>query len=158
MHSEGGSSSVFLQLAVYHQQFPWVLAGSWVLMLADCCMLAHGTSLSPQEHSVTNFLNIVFPVSNLIFVHFRKPAWKDGSTATCVLAVDNILYIANLGDSRVSRMVKPTAGILISLRALFVLKGKVFVGDMPVAMSSPTLPTKHLDLGGCRVLVLSPVV
>ncbi|EGW10934.1 Integrin-linked kinase-associated serine/threonine phosphatase 2C [Cricetulus griseus] len=29
-----------------------------------------------------------------------KPAWKDGSTATCVLAVDNILYIANLGDSR----------------------------------------------------------
>uniref|UniRef100_A0A673T8A8 Integrin-linked kinase-associated serine/threonine phosphatase 2C n=1 Tax=Suricata suricatta TaxID=37032 RepID=A0A673T8A8_SURSU len=30
----------------------------------------------------------------------QKPAWKDGSTATCVLAVDNILYIANLGDSR----------------------------------------------------------
>ncbi|XP_014818515.1 PREDICTED: integrin-linked kinase-associated serine/threonine phosphatase 2C isoform X3 [Calidris pugnax] len=29
-----------------------------------------------------------------------KPAWKDGSTATCVLAVDNVLYIANLGDSR----------------------------------------------------------
>lgn len=31
----------------------------------------------------------------------RKPAWKDRSTATCVLAVDNTLYIANLGDSRV---------------------------------------------------------
>ncbi|XP_051847699.1 integrin-linked kinase-associated serine/threonine phosphatase 2C isoform X1 [Antechinus flavipes] len=30
----------------------------------------------------------------------QKPAWKDGSTATCVLAVDNVLYIANLGDSR----------------------------------------------------------
>ncbi|XP_077205362.1 integrin-linked kinase-associated serine/threonine phosphatase 2C isoform X3 [Paroedura picta] len=30
----------------------------------------------------------------------QKPAWKDGSTATCVLAIDNTLYIANLGDSR----------------------------------------------------------
>ncbi|XP_072036058.1 integrin-linked kinase-associated serine/threonine phosphatase 2C-like [Amphiura filiformis] len=31
-----------------------------------------------------------------------KPAWKDGSTAVCVLAVDNTLYIANLGDSKAS--------------------------------------------------------
>ncbi|NXV22841.1 ILKAP phosphatase, partial [Cepphus grylle] len=57
----------------------------------------------------------------------QKPAWKDGSTATCVLAVDNTLYIANLGDSRVSRMDKPTAGILIPPKGLFALKGKVFV-------------------------------
>ncbi|KAM9315983.1 integrin-linked kinase-associated serine/threonine phosphatase 2C [Gastrophryne carolinensis] len=30
----------------------------------------------------------------------QKPAWKDGTTAICVLFADNIIYIANLGDSR----------------------------------------------------------
>ncbi|KAG8580639.1 hypothetical protein GDO81_007375 [Engystomops pustulosus] len=30
----------------------------------------------------------------------QKPAWKDGTTALCVLVADNVLYIANLGDSR----------------------------------------------------------
>ncbi|XP_018430113.1 PREDICTED: integrin-linked kinase-associated serine/threonine phosphatase 2C, partial [Nanorana parkeri] len=30
----------------------------------------------------------------------QKPAWKDGTTAICVLVADNNLYIANLGDSR----------------------------------------------------------
>ncbi|KAK1162727.1 integrin-linked kinase-associated serine/threonine phosphatase 2C-like [Acipenser oxyrinchus oxyrinchus] len=31
----------------------------------------------------------------------QKPAWKNGSMATCVLVVDDVLFIANLGDSRI---------------------------------------------------------
>jgi len=30
-----------------------------------------------------------------------SPSWKDGTTAVCVLLLDETLYVANLGDSKV---------------------------------------------------------
>lgn len=30
----------------------------------------------------------------------ETPNWRDGSTATCVLAINNILYVPNVGDSK----------------------------------------------------------
>lgn len=30
----------------------------------------------------------------------ETPSWRDGSTATCVLAINNVLYVPNIGDSK----------------------------------------------------------
>ncbi|GFO00715.1 integrin-linked kinase-associated serine/threonine phosphatase 2c-like [Plakobranchus ocellatus] len=34
----------------------------------------------------------------------NKPSWKDGTTAVVVLAINDTLYIANLGDSKVTNV------------------------------------------------------
>ena len=45
----------------------------------------------------------VFISVQFLFVSFcSKPSWKDGSTAVSVLVVNNTLFIANLGDSKVN--------------------------------------------------------
>ena len=37
-----------------------------------------------------------------LFASFRNPPWKDGSTAVCILVIDDVVYAANIGDSKVS--------------------------------------------------------
>ncbi|XP_055502062.1 integrin-linked kinase-associated serine/threonine phosphatase 2C isoform X3 [Leucoraja erinacea] len=45
-----------------------------------------------------------------------KPAWKDGTTATCVLLVDKDIFVTNLGDSRaILCRFKETSGKLTSV-------------------------------------------
>ena len=42
----------------------------------------------------------------MVWSFFRSPVWKDGSTAVTALVVDDVLYVANLGDSRVMIQVR----------------------------------------------------
>ena len=40
-------------------------------------------------------------MNDVHIISIRKPSWKDGTTAVCVLLINNVSYIANLGDSKV---------------------------------------------------------
>lgn len=70
----------------------------WGSIGPNISIFVMGDLVSCKNHWVAGLIFVLLPISETC----RKPAWKDGSTATCVLVIDNILYIANLGDSRVS--------------------------------------------------------
>ena len=48
---------------------------------------------------MSNIIAIIFLIS---LIYSSKPAWKDGTTVTIVIIINDILYSANLGDSKVS--------------------------------------------------------
>ena len=58
-------------------------------------------ALNTKQQTNTKFceMKITFCYYRL---YFSKPVWKDGSTAILVLVLNEILYIANIGDSQVS--------------------------------------------------------
>ncbi|XP_041480170.1 integrin-linked kinase-associated serine/threonine phosphatase 2C-like isoform X2 [Lytechinus variegatus] len=61
------------------------------------------TEMMNQDKEIKKCLIDAFRVTDEEFLKqasASKPVWKDGSTAVCVLVVNDTLYIANLGDSK----------------------------------------------------------
>ncbi|XP_055502060.1 integrin-linked kinase-associated serine/threonine phosphatase 2C isoform X1 [Leucoraja erinacea] len=75
--------------------------------------------VSNTEKSIKKCLLMTFKQTDEGFLKqasSQKPAWKDGTTATCVLLVDKDIFVTNLGDSRaILCRFKETSGKLTSV-------------------------------------------
>lgn len=70
-----------------------------------CCFSVLTGPLPQIEKDIKRTMTEVFKKTDEEFLKQAaktKPSWKDGTTAIVVLVLQNILYISNLGDSKVS--------------------------------------------------------